>query len=481
MHPLIISSMDKAKEYQAHLQALRDQVAQAQGAAAKGDDVSDELGKLVASLEKAEAARHEAAKKEQEQLRRERWALQEEKAKLARERRPGPLPLFDVGRHRADPLNHLQGDDQYHWSALSNNLGSTSQAGATAGVLPGLLSSGLPDWARPKVTFEAPDHHGGDEEPQDDEDMDDNLAQGLTTDDKIEALTQALAKTFMNRGEARSSTKEHESAKLLDISPESWLTFKDNFLTTAALNEWKPDRAKLKLKAAMRDEAAKAVQHIRFPPSWNLSQALAAYEEVFVHPAGVELAQAELERAKKKGDETLLTFHTRLRYLFLRAYPLENPETSKKLKDLFATQLGSLAMSKELRTSPTYRHESYTVLLTRAQDVEATFKTLQEAYKGNRGIHALHLYDDSEEEDAPSIHALAGANNSRNRGATGSGPPRCHACDSEDHKVRQCPYGQKLLEAIKAHPQRFGYVPAASTRKNQSSRRNSSKNASSGN
>ena len=75
MHLRIISSMDKAKEYQAHLQALRDQVAQAQGAAAKGDDVSDELGKLVASLEKAEAARHEAAKKEQEQLRRERWAL----------------------------------------------------------------------------------------------------------------------------------------------------------------------------------------------------------------------------------------------------------------------------------------------------------------------------------------------------------------------------------------------------------------------
>ena len=162
--------MDKAKEYQAHLQALRDQVAEAQGAAAKGGGVSDEIGKLVESLEKAEAARHAEAKKEQEELRRERWALQQEKAKLALERPQGPLPLFDVGR-RADPLNHLQGEDQYHWSALSNNLGAKSQATATPGVMPGLLSSGLPDWARTKVTFHAPEGQQIDEDPHDNEDL----------------------------------------------------------------------------------------------------------------------------------------------------------------------------------------------------------------------------------------------------------------------------------------------------------------------
>ena len=459
--------MDRAKEYEKQLQSLRDQVAKAQGeASAEAGSLPEEINKLLESLEKAERRRREEAAQEQEQLRLERRALDKEKAKLARDR-SGRIPIFDVTREPADPLNHLQGDDQYHWSAMSSTIGNP-------------FRSQLPAWAQTKVTFHPPSNQ---EEPNPQE-VDDSTQDattglaGLTAEDKIDALTQALTKTFLHKNESRSSLKEHESAKLSDTNPENWLTFKDNFLTTAALNEWKGERAKLKLKAAMRDEAAKAVQHIRFPPSWTLQQALAAYEEVFVHPAGVELAQAELEKARKKSDETLLTFHTRLRYLFLRAYPNENPETSKKLKDLFATQLGSLAMSKELRTSPSYRQESYTLLLTRAQDVEATFKTLQEAYRGNRGVNAIQLYEDDEEEDMdlPGINALAGANGSRRHSGPSSGPPRCHACDSEDHKVRQCPYGKKLLEAIRAHPERFGYVPNnSSSKRGQSSRRGSSK------
>ena len=131
-----------------------------------------------------------------------------------------------------------------------------------------------------------------------------------------------MAQTFRSKPTVvKSSAKEHESAKLSDTTPENWITFKDNFLTTAALNDWTNSRAKLKLKAALRDDAAKAVQHISIPEGWSLDCLITAHEEVFIHPAGIDQAQAELERAKKKSGETLLAFHTRLRYLFIRAYP----------------------------------------------------------------------------------------------------------------------------------------------------------------
>ena len=296
-----------------------------------------------------------------------------------------------------------------------------------------------------------------DEEDEDEEDEEEFLmGDELNAGQKVDALTAALKSSFSSLGKGSRSTKEHESAKLTGTDPESWITFKDNFLTTSQLNEWTPKRAKLKLKAAVRDEAARAVQHIKMDPAWTLSDALTAYEEVFIHPAGVELAQAELERAKKKADETLLAFHTRLRYLFLRAYPEEEPETSKRLKDLFSTQLNSLALSKELRTSPTYRQEKYTTLLTRAQDIEATYKTLQDAYKQNRGIHAIQLYDDEVVGDNATVNALAGSR--PDRAGADRGKLRCHACDADDHLLRQCPFGRKVLDAIKASPQKFGFA-----------------------
>ena len=313
-----------------------------------------------------------------------------------------------------------------------------------------------------------------DRNEDEDEDGEDDLLDGddLDAGQKVDALTAALKSSFSSLGRGSRATKEHESAKLTGTDPESWITFKDNFLTTSQLNEWTPKRAKLKLKAAVRDEAARAVQHIKMNPEWTLAQALSAYEEVFIHPAGVELAQAELERARKKADETLLAFHTRLRYLFLRAYPEEEPETSKKLKDLFSTQLSSLALSKELRTSPTYRQEKYTTLLTRAQDIEATYKTLQDAYKQNRGIHAIQLYDDEVVSNDATVNALAGSK--PDRAGTDRGKPRCHACDAEDHLLRQCPFGRKVLDAIKASPQKFGFAKKSKSNGNGNGNRGNS-------
>lgn len=409
--------------------------------------MGEELIRITRELQEAEAKRQDQEKQRMEQEQAARDALAVERRKVEELERKiasaeAKANLFDDSRQ---PLSGFEDRDDGN---LAWDFERLSKRGR---FRPGASGSRRREEFDEEEDEEENDgSHGGPSSA---------LPPNLNADQKVDALAQALQSSFLTLAKGPKALKEHESAKLTETDPESWITFKDNFLTTAALNEWTPQRAKLKLKAAVRDEAARAVQHITMDPKWTLRQALAAYEEVFIHPAGVELAQAELERTRKKPDETLLAFHTRLRYLFLRAYPLEKPETSKKLKDLFSTQLGSLALSKELRTSPTYRQESYTSLLTRAQDIEAAYKTLQDTYRQHRSIHAIQLYDD-EVGPEPTINAMAGSKPRRSgeRSADQGNRPkaRCHACDSEDHLVRQCPFGKKVLEAVQSRPQQFG-------------------------
>lgn len=230
---------------------------------------------------------------------------------------------------------------------------------------------------------------------------------------------------------ATSRTKEHESAKLTEVDATKWIMFRDNFETTLKLNKWDDERAKLKLRAAVRDEAKQAVHHIVMLDSWDIARALDEYQKVFVHPAATDLAEVELQRASRKPEETLLDFHTRLRFLFSRARPTEEAESSKVLKDLYATRVNSLNLSKELRATGQIRQETYQQLLARAQDVEAGFKTVQDAYKGHRGLHAMQLYD---EEFA--VGAVGALTETRT----------CYACQETGHIARDCKTAQRVRE-----------------------------------
>lgn len=453
--------------------------------AAGGPEVRDELKKLLDNLTLVEKKQHEQKDQEKRQRRQQFEKMEQDRdrlqAQLARaeeelaQRRQGAISR-STEKAKLDAAGtgssahqergvRFEEPDQASCNLLDGDFGALYEESAFPTLHPERKTG-----RGPKESDTQP--KGRKDDDEDEEDGHHNQDPGTSDELPREFDLFARALSTAMSGRQRSAIKEHESSKLSETDPESWITFKDNFLTTTALNEWKDDRAKLKLKAAMRDEAARAVQHIRFSAHMTLKQALEEYETVFVHPAGIELAQAELERTKKKNDETLLAFHTRLRYLFIRAYPRENPELSKKLKDLFTTQLGSLALSKELRTSATYRSESYTNLLTRAQDVEATFKSLQDAYKGHKGIHAIQLFDNEPsgsmapgDESFSAIHALTrgergrgrGRGNLRRGGTRAEGPLRCYVCEAEGHRMRQCPFGRKALDIIGAAPHRFGY------------------------
>ena len=45
-------------------------------------------------------------------------------------------------------------------------------------------------------------------------------------------------------------------------------------------------------------------------------------------------------------------------------------------------------------------------------------------------------------------------------------PPRCHACDSEEHLLCQCPLGKKILDAVKSASHKFGLAKKKSKPRN---------------
>ena len=189
----------------------------------------------------------------------------------------------------------------------------------------------------------------------------------------------------------------------------------------------------------MMKEAARATIHIQWTPATTIWEALDSYEEVFLHPASVELAQKEFEKSKRKTGEALLSFHTRLRFLFRRAYPGAPHETDKRLRDGFTDQLNHFTITKELRLDPSYRTLTYSDLLTRAQNVEANLVHLKDIDRAGGGGR-INFMDDLLEggtSGAGEIQAM--------------GKLECYVCKGP-HVMRNCSEVDRLIPLLKRMP-----------------------------
>lgn len=124
------------------------------------------------------------------------------------------------------------------------------------------------------------------------------------------------------RGQAANNT--HKANPLKRSEPLEWKTWRENFETIVEINGWEPARTKREIKAAMLEEAAVLTQDIAIradDAAFTVQELLDAYEARFVPPAASALALAEFQAAKQEAAETAVKFHSRLRGLFIRAYP----------------------------------------------------------------------------------------------------------------------------------------------------------------
>lgn len=245
---------------------------------------------------------------------------------------------------------------------------------------------------------------------------------------------------------------------------EEWLTWKENFRYTAAINEWNPLRQRREMVAAMEGAAAGRVHDLGIGPDGTTpDQLLAMYQTRFIPQAATQLAQAEFRVAAQKPNELMLDWHTRLRRVYVQAFPdQENLENDPHLKDRFIAGLANKSIARHI-----FDHlpQGYTECLAIGQNKLATETKLQSyaAPQNNAQLYNMTL-------DIPDRALLASMETAKNLGhsapqdkfkkkwprrggETKNAPGTCWGCGEQGHLKRDC---SKSRDQATARPERGG-------------------------
>ena len=112
---------------------------------------------------------------------------------------------------------------------------------------------------------------------------------------------------------------------------EDWLSFKRAFLNHRRAHRYDDWTSRVVLAACMRDAAAAAVLNVRVEGipgiRVNFDDVIREYEARFLPASASALAQTKFESAVQMKGETVLSWHSRVRDLFERAYPNQRDQT----------------------------------------------------------------------------------------------------------------------------------------------------------
>ena len=116
-----------------------------------------------------------------------------------------------------------------------------------------------------------------------------------------------------------------------DQKTSDWVSFRLQFERAVIANCWHDRQARFVLAASMTGMAALVTQDLDPNTHATLDALLNAYQERFLPLSSSSKAQCDFETAYQEPKEDVLTFHSRLRGLFIRAYPRDNINTSTNL------------------------------------------------------------------------------------------------------------------------------------------------------
>lgn len=212
------------------------------------------------------------------------------------------------------------------------------------------------------------------------------------------------------------------------LDPGEWKTWKERFLTIVAIAGWNDLRSRRELFASMGGPAAKIVADIMLEdpaggpplgvPARTLQRVMQEYEGRFVTTEASDQAKAEFTTAQQLTDESLLEWHSRLRDLYLRAYPtaeVDQDPGGQMLRDRFTSGLDN----RDIKTY-VYDHRpiSYRACLQEAQRKQATLMLMNDdKKKGGR----------------------TGASGSTVAAMTPKEDIQCYFCHENGHMARDCP------------------------------------------
>jgi len=143
---------------------------------------------------------------------------------------------------------------------------------------------------------------------------------------KLDILTQVL----QQRNEGYKNLTPFTS-----LLPGDWKSWKDHFNIVADINQWNDSRKRQEAAAAMEGDAKKLVCDIKYHEAPNIHILMNQYEQRFFPSAYSDVARIRLLSAKQSYQESLRKWHSRIRDLFLDAFPDAIPDHSQLLVDQF--------------------------------------------------------------------------------------------------------------------------------------------------
>ena len=137
---------------------------------------------------------------------------------------------------------------------------------------------------------------------------------------------------------------------LMEATPEAFLQWRRNATLAVALNNFDPQRARAAVAMSIQGEPFRLTSHINLRlhevPCPPVAEYFDTLQTVFVPESGTQQSRHHFQTAYQLPEETVMGFHSRLRTLFIRAYPNDIPEASPILMDRFIEGLADKEVAK---------------------------------------------------------------------------------------------------------------------------------------
>ena len=94
-----------------------------------------------------------------------------------------------------------------------------------------------------------------------------------TPKDFADSLKTAI-KEMADSARPTQTKKDHRPPTLSEVSSIQWKTFRQGFELASKYNEWEDAAAVMMLRLSMKEEAARAVEHVTLPDTHSLEKPL---------------------------------------------------------------------------------------------------------------------------------------------------------------------------------------------------------------
>ncbi len=235
--------------------------------------------------------------------------------------------------------------------------------------------------------------------------------------------------------------------------PTEWLTWRRHCGYVARMNQWDNRRARREIAASMQGAAALTIRDIATgdevpaaaaaaagppPDAADYELLLDAYEARFLPEAAADCLRVAVQTASQEEGESILVWHSRLRNLFVRAYPNLTPAQVNANPDLRDRFILGLHDPEVKRQAYIRRPVDYAAALTEASNLQAgEFILKGGSGKGKTNIDPFAVKKEINQLGVDEEVAAAALKKGRGRSAANR-KSRCWRCDKPGHFARDC-------------------------------------------